>query len=280
MLKIGDFLLTLMDFHCNISQNKAQISVQYIQMKGKINKMANILKQMNPINIFSQKDGAKRTIIMFMSIVIMGFAVSVFSYSGMGVDPFTAFNMSISAKLGIGYGFFQMCMNGAILLAVILTSKRLVNLGTIVNMVGVGYVCEFFTSIYDDILPQENVFATKLVLMALGVLLLSFAASLYFNCNLGVSPYDALGFVMEDKVKLKYKWSRVITDLVCTGIAFLLGGPIGIGTIVTAFFMGPVISLCDTNISKKIINAKYRFLRHFTVIRYYDFSNMQGNRVA
>ena len=110
--------------------------------------MTQILKSMNPINIISQKDGFKRTVIMFMSIILMGFAVSVFSYSGMGVDPFTALNMSISAKLGVSFGLFQMCMNGAVLVLVALTSKHLISLGTVVNMIGVGYVCEFFTSIY------------------------------------------------------------------------------------------------------------------------------------
>ena len=242
--------------------------------------MAKILKQMNPIKLISQKDGAKRMAIMFMSILLMGFAVSVFLYSGMGVDPFTALNMSISAKLGISFGFLQMCVNGVVLVLVALTANRLINVGTIVNMVGVGYVCEFFTSIYNQLLPQENPFAVRLVLMALGVFLLSLSASLYFNCNVGVSPYDALGFVMEEKTKLKYRWCRVVTDLICTGVAFLLGGPIGIGTVVTAFFMGPVISFCDNSISKKVLQAKYNFLRHFTVIRYYDLSYIQGNHIA
>lgn len=242
--------------------------------------MTQIIKSMNPIKIISQKDGAKRTAIMFLSILLMGFAVSVFSYSGMGVDPFTALNMSISAKLGVSFGLFQMCMNGAILLLVAFTSKKLINLGTVVNMVGVGYVCEFFTSIYDRLLPQEISFVSQLIFMALGVFLLSLSASLYFNCNLGVSPYDALGFVMEDNVKIKYKWSRVITDLLCTGVAFALGGPIGIGTVVTAFCMGPIIAFCDVNISKKVLEARYKFIKHFTVIRYYDLGYMQGSRVA
>lgn len=242
--------------------------------------MASILKQMNPISLLSQKDGAKRMAIMFTSILLMGFAVSVFSYSGMGVDPFTALNMSISAILGISFGFLQMCVNGVVLVLIALTSKKLINIGTLVNMVGVGYVCEFFTGIYNQFLPQDNSFIVKLIFMAIGVFLLSLSASLYFNCNVGVSPYDALGFVMEEKVKLKYRWCRVATDLICTFVAFVLGGPIGIGTVVTAFFMGPVISFCDNAISKKVLKAKYRFVRNFTVIRYYDLSYIQGNRVA
>ena len=240
--------------------------------------MAKILKQMNPIRILSEKQGAKRMMIMFMSILLMGFAVSVFSYSGMGVDPFTALNMSIADKLNMSFGFLQMCINGAVLILVALVAKKLISLGTVVNMVGVGYVCEFFTNIYDEILPQEPGFLLKTIAMALGVFLLSLSASLYFNCKMGVSPYDALGFVMEENIKLKYKWSRVITDLICTMIALVLDGPIGIGTVVTAFCMGPVIAFCDTRISKKVLNAKYTFLRHFTVIRYYDYT--QFGKVA
>ncbi len=243
-------------------------------------KMAKILKSMNPINIISQKDGAKRTTIMFMSILLMGFAVSVFSYSGMGVDPFTALNMTFAEKLGISFGFFQMCVNGIILVLVAFTSNKLISLGTVVNMIGVGYVCEFFTKIYDQFLPSENNIVVKTILMAIGVFLLSLSASLYFNCKLGVSPYDALGFVMEEKSKLKYKWCRVATDLACTAVAFALGGPIGIGTVVTAFFMGPVVSLCDTMVSQKVLKAKFTLVKQFTVIRYYDLSYIQGNRVA
>jgi len=235
---------------------------------------------MNPIKLISQKNGAKRLMLMTMSILLMGFAVSVFSYSGMGVDPYTALNMGISEKLGISFGFWQMCINGAILIIVGFLAQKLINVGTIFNMVGVGYVCEFFTSIYNEILPEENPLAVRLVLMAAGVFLLSLSASLYFNCNLGVSPYDALGFVMEEKTKLKYKWCRVATDLVCTISAFAMGGPIGVGTVVTAFFMGPVVSFCDTAFSQKIMKMKFTFLRNFTVIRYYDLSYMQGNRAA
>lgn len=242
--------------------------------------MAKILKQMNPINILSEKHGAKRMFIMIMSILLMGFAVSVFSYSGMGVDPFTALNMSIANKLNISFGFLQMCVNGAILIVVALVARKLISVGTVVNMVGVGYVCEFFTNIYDEILPKEPGFIVKAMAMALGVFLLSLSASLYFNCKTGVSPYDALGFVMEDNVKIKYKWCRVATDLLCTVGAFLLGGPIGIGTVVTAFFMGPVVSFCDNAISKKVLRHKFKLLRQFTIIRYYDLGYIQGNRVA
>lgn len=245
---------------CNIHKEKANIT------------MKEILNNMDLKKILSQKNGWKRFNILVCSIVIMGFAVAVFSFSGMGVDPFTAMNMSVSAILGISFGFYQMCINGVILIAVALTAKKLISVGTVVNMVGVGFVCEYFTGVLEAVLPAADNIIYKSVLMVIGVFLLSLSASLYFKCDMGVSPYDALGKVMEEKTKLKYKWCRVATDLVCTVVAMLLGGPIGVGTVVTAFFMGPVVSVCDNSISKKILEHKYRLLHQFTVIRYYDYT--------
>lgn len=234
--------------------------------------MKKILENMNLKKILSQKEGFKRFNILLCSIVIMGFAVAVFSFSGMGVDPFTAMNMSVSSILGIGFGFYQMCINGVLLIAVAYAAKKLISIGTVVNMAGVGFVCEYFTGVLKALLPAADNLIYKTFLMIIGVFLLSFSASLYFKCDMGVSPYDALGMVMEEKLKLKYKWCRVFTDLVCTGVALVLGGPIGIGTIITALFMGPVVSFCNGSISKKILEHKYRLLHQFTVIRYYDYT--------
>lgn len=245
---------------CNIYKEKANII------------MAEIIKNMNLKVILSQKDGVKRFNILLCSILLMGFSVAVFSFSGMGVDPFTAMNMSVSSILGVGFGFYQMCINGVILIAVAFAAKKLISVGTVVNMLGVGFTCEYFTSVLKAVLPAADNIIYKTVLMVIGVLLLSLSASLYFNCDMGVSPYDALGKVMEEKLKLKYKWCRICTDLVCTAIALVLGGPIGIGTVITALFMGPVVSLCDNSISKKIMEHKYWLLHQFTIIRYYDYT--------
>ena len=187
--------------------------------------MKALLKQINPIEIYKSEHGLRRICMMLASVLLMGFGVSVFSLSDLGVDPFTAMNMAISAKLGLSFGFYQMLVNGVLLCFVLLCSKKLVNLGTVFNMVGVGYVCEFFTGLYARFVPTPSFFPLKIVLMLSGVLLLSLAASLYFTAALGVSPYDAMGFVLEEKTPIPYKWCRVLTDIVCTAVAFLFAGP-------------------------------------------------------
>ena len=139
--------------------------------------MAEIIRSMNLISVFKQEKGVKRFFMMIFSILLMGFGISLFSYSDMGVDPFTSMNMAISGKIGISFGFYQMCINCVILIAIAFLGRRLIGFGTVVNMVGVGYICEFFTSLYDAHLPLEKSLALRLVLMLFGVIFLSLAAT-------------------------------------------------------------------------------------------------------
>lgn len=240
--------------------------------------MAKILKNMNPITIYKSENGLRRITMMLLSILLMGFGISVFSYSDLGVDPFTAMNMAVSAKLGMGFGFYQMLVNAVLLVFVAISSKKLINIGTVVNMIGVGYICEFFTKLYDRFLPAPAAFPIKLILMLSGVVLLSLAASLYFTSSLGVAPYDATGFVLNEKTKLPYKWSRVVTDLICTAIGFAFAGPVGIGTVVTAFCMGPIVSFFDQHVSEKLLQA--RFAKPRLTIRFYDFTRVGGTWIS
>jgi uncharacterized membrane protein YczE len=74
--------------------------------------------------------------------------------------------------------------------------------------------------------------------------LLCFASAVYFTGDLGVSTYDAVAITIAEKqTKVPFHLIRIGTDLVCVGIGFALGAPVGIGTLVTAFFMGPLIDL-------------------------------------
>lgn len=223
-------------------------------------------------DMFSQHHMIKRVVLSFISIIIMGLGISFFSVSGFGVDPFTSMNMNIAGALGLGFGTYQLIVNFAILLFVIIVAHRgLVGVGTAFNMVFCGYSCEFFESIFRPMVESNNTLAVRIPLLIAGILILCFACSLFFTANIGVGPYDALGFMLSRSIKLDYKWVRVITDItvilvglvISGGLAGVLSGDfskihnIGIGTIITAFCMGPVINVFNKYVSAKIFNIDY-----------------------
>jgi uncharacterized membrane protein YczE len=226
-------------------------------------------------DMFAQHNMIKRIVLSFMSIIIMGFGIALFSVSGFGVDPFTSMNMNVASTLGIGFGTYQLIVNAVILLFVIIVAHRgLVGVGTAFNMVGCGYACEFFESVIRSMLHGNNSLAIRIPLLIAGIIILCFACSLFFTANIGVGPYDALGFMLSSSIKLEHKWTRVITDVTVVLIGLVVSGGltalfkgnlagvknIGIGTIITAFCMGPLVNFFNKTISAKIFNVDYEKL--------------------
>lgn len=80
-----------------------------------------------------------------------------------------------------------------------------------------------------------------------------FAASFYFTADLGVSTYDAVALIMADKKIVQFKFCRIGNDLICLSIGFLLNVVVGIGTLVTAFFMGPLIYYFRIKIARPLL---------------------------
>lgn len=223
-------------------------------------------------DMFAQHNMVKRVVLSLISIFVMGFGISLFSVSGFGVDPFTSMNMNIASTLGLGFGTYQLIVNFVILLYVIIVAHRgLVGVGTVFNMVGCGYTCEFFQSIFEPMVKENYTLAIRLPLLIAGIITLCFACSLFFTANVGVGPYDALGFMLSRGIKLEHKWVRVITDVTVILIGLVVSGGftamlhgnfadvknIGIGTVITAFCMGPLINLFNKKVSAKIFNVDY-----------------------
>lgn len=223
-------------------------------------------------DMFVQHHMVKRTVLSLSSILIMGFGISLFSVSGFGVDPFTSMNMNVANTLNIGFGTYQLIVNAAILLYVVVVAHRgLVGVGTVFNMVGCGYVCEFFQGVIEPMVNSHYTLAVRIPLLLAGIVTLCFACSLFFTANVGVGPYDALGFMLSRGIKIEYKWVRVITDItviligltVSGGLTALLHGDIsqikniGIGTVITAFCMGPLVNAFNKHVSAKIFNVDY-----------------------
>lgn len=223
-------------------------------------------------DMFAQHNMVKRIVLSFISIIVMGFGISLFSVSGFGVDPFTSMNMNIASTLGISFGTYQMIINAVILLYVILVAHRgLVGVGTVFNMVGCGYTCEFFQKLIQPAVENHYTLEIRIPLLIAGIITLCFACSLFFTANIGVGPYDALGFMLSRSTKIAHKWIRVITDFTVILIGLIVSGGftaifsgslseiknIGLGTIITAFCMGPLINTFNKYVSAKIFNVDY-----------------------
>lgn len=206
------------------------------------------------------KEKVKRIILMLIGVFFMGVGVQFLNRTNLGPDPFSALNYGLSAKAGLSFGTFQMLFNAALFLLILLKDRKLFGLGTIGNMVLVGYSADFTGWVVDKLgfFPpvEELTFGMKIGIMIPTLILFLFAAALYMNCGLGTSPYDALPILMHRgvekaaKKEIPYKFVRMLYDGIATVAALLVDGTVGIVTVLMVFTLGPCVDFVSGLVKK------------------------------
>lgn len=183
----------------------------------------------------------RRTAMVCIGILVMGFAISLLVYANFGSDPCTCMNLGVSSRIGLSFGVWQLLFNCLVLVVMFFVSRRLIGIGTVINMVSIGFLVDFFRGIYAQVSPDAPAFAVRVVIVAAGLVLLAFSAALYMYPGLGVSPYDSLALMVSERFGFDFKWCRIVCDVLAVLVGWLCGSVVGAGTVVSAFFMGPLI---------------------------------------
>lgn len=194
-------------------------------------------------------------------VCLMGFGISWMVPCGFGTDGYTALNLAVSDKLNITFGTWQAIFNCILFVPILIWGRKMIGLGMFANMLFLGYVCDFFGWLWGVILP-ENLFGPMWVRIAIvipALLCFVFGAAIYMDMDLGASPYDALPFILHEKVsKIPFKILRIAYDLLFVFIGYLFGAPFSAVTLAMAFLLGPVIEFVGKKIKPIILNEKQK----------------------
>ncbi len=197
-------------------------------------------------HLFCQPHMGRRIPVLIVSVILMGMCVAFFEKIRVGTDPCTVLNLSISQNVlhWQSLGTWQLLFN-LLLLAVILLMKegRCIGLGSLANMVIVGYSRDFFKPIVELLLPGEvESLLVRGAVFVPAMALFLVAVSFYMVVELGTAPYDAVPQIISRRTTLPFAGVRIGYDILVTVIGFLLGGQVGIFTVLSCFFLGPVIA--------------------------------------
>ena len=209
-----------------------------------------------------------RIALCLLGTILCGIAVGFFKFAAFGVDPFTSLVSGLDKISPIEYGMLYIVINAVLLLVSLIFDRHMIGLGTIANLFLVGYLAQYSQQFLASVLPEESIIA-RIVCLVAGIVGLCFSAGLYMPANMGVSTYDAIAIIMDKKWHIgKFKYNRIATDFVCVIIGTILyvmsGEPIrsvtaivGIGTIITAFFMGPLVDFFANRFTRKYLLKDY-----------------------
>lgn len=210
------------------------------------------------------KISVRRILMSLFGVLIGGMAVSVFKIAAMGVDPFQSFMSGLNKVIPIDFGTLYMITNAVLLLFSLIFNRHCIGVATFINLFLLGYVTQFC---YDFLLGMLGTpsLAVRVICLIIGIVVICISGSLYMTADLGVSTYDAIAITMAYKWKIgKFKYIRIATDVTCVLVGvglFLLGGGkwnevfsfAGIATIITAFFMGPLVEYFNQHIAQPML---------------------------
>lgn len=200
------------------------------------------------------KDFTVRTILSIIGITLVSVGAALSETMNMGLDPFTALNRGASSLLGFSLGNYQLALNMIILVIVFFMKRSLIGWGTIYNMVLIGYQVSFFGNLFESFFnPEEISLMIRLLITVIAIMIFTLGVALYMDTELGVSPYDAITPLIIDRTSWKYTPVRVAQDLLVVIGAYLLAGPVGISTIITGFFAGPLIAFFSKKVSQPLM---------------------------
>lgn len=196
-------------------------------------------------HLFCQPRMLRRTIVVFLSVTIMGACVSVFDQINFGTDPASVLNLGVANRLGMQLGTYQMLFYLFLLLIVMaLREWEFIGIGSIANMVVVGYAKDLFDVIFQHVHPLTNLGMVERIawlVPTLGIFMV--AVAFYMVVELGTGPYDAIPqIIAKHTKKLPFAVIRMMYDIAALSIGFILGSTVGVVTLVTGFFLGPIIS--------------------------------------
>ena len=197
-----------------------------------------------------------RMIMMLCGVTAQGMGLSLLRSINLGTDPCSCLTQGVTNFLPLSFGTCQLLCHLVTFLFVIRYDLGMIGFGTIGNMCFLGYISDFFRWGWALLLPAgffEGV-ANRYILLIPSLAVFLLGAAAYMCAGLGSSPYDALPFIISGHVKkVSFKVVRMLWDIGFMAAGFLLGGDVGIVTILVAFFLGPIIAWVQRKLEVLIV---------------------------
>lgn len=188
-------------------------------------------------------------------VLLVGVGVAFNNCAGFGNDPVGIVYDGIRSISGMNQAQLGMASNAVnivLLVFLFFVGRRYVSVGTFVYLLPYGFCVDLGNFLYGLHGASEDVWV-RVVFSVLGCVLLSLGVAIYITVDIGVDPFTGVVLVLRDVLKKEYRYVKIGFDLTMVILGTLLGGRLGVVTVVTALAVGPVIQFFTRLLKKYFI---------------------------
>lgn len=198
-------------------------------------------------------------IVAAMALFANGFGVYLTIHASIGAGPWDVFNLGLSKTFGILYGTASISVSFAILM-IDITLREPIGLAMFIDAIVVGKAVDFFQ--FMDKIPIPTTMIGSVLMLFLGLTIMGYTQFFYMWAALGCGPRDTLLVGLKKRTK-KIPIGVISIFLLSTAtfIGYLLGGPVGIGTILCAVCCGPIMQFAFQSVKFDATAVKHQTLK-------------------
>ena len=181
----------------------------------------------------------RRLLQLYSGLVLYGVSTALFVHANLGADPWDVFHLGVAKQLGISFGTV-IILTGAAVLLLWIPIRQMPGLGTVSNVIVLGLAADATLAV----LPPLESMVARSALLAGAIVLNAIATGMYIGAGFGPGPRDGLMTGLHARTGWSLRGIRTAIELSVLLIGWLLGGKFGVGTVIYALSIGPLIQLC------------------------------------
>ena len=195
-----------------------------------------------------------RLLSLFFGLLLFAIGVVLTIKANIGYAPWDVFHVGLSLTIGISIGFASIITGVAVIILVTIAGEK-IGIGTIANIICIGLFIDLI--IWLDLIPLAEGLVSGIAMLLAGLFILSLGSYFYIRSAFGAGPRDNLMVVLNRKTKLPVGVCRSLVELTATVIGWLLGGMVGIGTVISVVAIGFFIQMTFAIFSFKAAEVKH-----------------------
>jgi uncharacterized membrane protein YczE len=166
-----------------------------------------------------------------------GLGIDLTVRSHLGVAPWEVFHLALSTRSGISQGRIGIAASLLIVVLSFISARIKPGWATLV----LGFCVGLFIDLWYLVVPRPNALGVRLFMLLSGIATVGFATALYLRLDLGAGPRDSAMFAVAKLTGRSLRLSRTLIELTVLATGIALGGPFGVGTLIYALTVGPVV---------------------------------------
>ena len=171
-------------------------------------------------------------------VLALGFTM-VIKADRLGIGPWDVLNVGLFKNFGLTIGTWAILVGLAVIVSTVVFTRKIPQIGTFLNMLLVGV----FIDVFNWMIPEIETLAGQSAMFVIGLVIAGYGVGIYVAPRIGAGPRDSLMLLLVEKTGLSISVIRTTMEVSVAFIGWLLGGPVGIGTIAVAVFTGKIVQI-------------------------------------